>query len=48
VDSVTGLVVTHDVYRLSIDSKSQRVYTCAERAIEKSTWLKLQALRSTR
>lgn len=48
VDSVTGNPVTHDVYRLSLDGNAQRVYTCTDQAIEKSTWLKLQALRSTR
>ncbi len=48
VNSVTGLPVTHDVYRLSTDGANQRVYTCEEHAIEKSTWLKLQKLRSTR
>ena len=48
VDSVTGEPVTHDVYRLTTDENSQRIYTCTERAIEKSTWLKLQALRQAR
>ncbi|HLY66367.1 MAG TPA: hypothetical protein VKU60_12605 [Chloroflexota bacterium] len=48
VDSVTGLPVTHDVYRLSTDDKAQRVYTCTDRAIEKTTWLKLQTLKNTR
>ena len=48
VDSVTGLPATHDVYRLSVNADAQPVYTCTERAIEKSTWLKLQALKSAR
>jgi hypothetical protein len=48
VDSLTGNPVTHDVYRLTVDDKAVRVYTCTERAIEKSTWLKLQALKNTR
>jgi hypothetical protein len=48
VDSVTGLPVTHDVYHLGMDGNSQRVYTCTERAIEKSTWLKLQVLKGAR
>lgn len=48
VDSVTGLPVTHDVYRLTTDDNTQRVYTCIDRAIEKSTWLKLQELRKSR
>ncbi|HLQ33854.1 MAG TPA: hypothetical protein VK457_14310 [Chloroflexota bacterium] len=48
VDSVSGKPVTHDVYRLSTDSNAQRVYTCTDRAIEKTTWLKLQVLKSTR
>jgi fatty-acid desaturase len=37
VDSLTGLPVTHVVYRLSTDGNAQPVYTCTERAIEKST-----------
>jgi hypothetical protein len=45
VDSVTGKPATHDVYLLTIDEKAQRVYSCTDRTIEKSTWLKLQALR---
>jgi len=48
VDSVTGQPVTHDVYRLTVNEQAQRIYTCSERAIEKSTWLKLQALKQTR
>jgi hypothetical protein len=48
VDSVTGKPVTHDVYRLTTDANAQQVYICNERAIEVSTWLKLQALKTTR
>ena len=48
VDSVTGNPVTHDIYRLTTDENSQRVYTCTERAIEKSTWLRVQALKQAR
>jgi hypothetical protein len=48
VDGVTGLPVTHDIYRLSTDSNEQRVYTCLERAIEKSAWLRLQKRKNAR
>ena len=48
VDSVTGLPVTHDVYRLSTNSDAQSVYTCTERSIEKSIWVKLQTLKNAR
>ena len=48
VDSVTGSPVTHDIYRLSVDDNAQRVYTCTAKAIEKTTWLKLQAIKTTR
>jgi hypothetical protein len=46
VNRVTGLPVTHDIYRLSTDSNDQRVYTCLEQALEKSTWLQVQKLKS--
>lgn len=48
VDSVTGLPVTYDVYHLLVDGNAQRTYNCAERAIERSTWLKLQAIKGSR
>lgn len=48
VDSVTGKPATHDVYLLAMDENAQRVYNCSDRAIEKSTWLKLQALKQAR
>ncbi len=48
VDSVTGQPVTHDVYLLTTDANTQPVYTCTKRAIEKSTWLKLQELKKSR
>jgi len=47
VNSATGLPVTHDVYRLSTNSDDKPVYTCVEQALEKSTWLKLQKLKTT-
>jgi hypothetical protein len=47
VDSATGNPVTHDVYRLTTDAvTAKRIYNCVEHAIERSTWLKLQALKN--
>ena len=48
VDSITGEAVTHDIYRLTTDENAQRVYTCTGRAIEKATWLRVQALKQAR
>ena len=48
VDRATGKPVTHDVYRLTTDENEQRVYICTDRAIEKSTWLKAEALKQAR
>ena len=48
VDSITGKPVTHDVYRLTTGADTKRIYTCNERSIEKSTWLKFQELKQAR
>ena len=45
VDCISGKPVTHDVYHLSTDENSNRVYACTDRAIEKTTWLRVQALK---
>ncbi len=44
VNNVTGLPMTHDVYRLS-GTEKDHVYNCVDQAIEKSTWLKVQELK---
>ncbi len=48
VDYITGKPVTHDIYHLTTDENSKRVYTCTDRAIEKASWLRVQALKSLR
>ena len=46
VNMLTGLPMTQELYRLTTDSNERRTYTCVEQALEKSTWLKLQKLKS--
>jgi hypothetical protein len=48
VDRLTGTPLTHDVYQLATDENKQRIYMCTDRAIEKATWLKVQALKQAR
>jgi len=45
VNRLTGAPVTHDIYMLATNERAERMYDCTNPAIDKATWLKLQALR---